>query len=68
MKYQMEYKIEDKLTELQGNLREIKSSLIILQQAIENNDEIINIEDIDNHLKILIEKFNTTIENMEKIL
>lgn len=64
----MEINISDNLTELQGNLREIKSSLIILQQAIENNDEIINLEDIDNHLEILIEKFNTTIENMEKIL
>lgn len=64
----MEINISDNLTELQGNLREIKSSLIILQQAIENNNEIINFEDLDNHLEILIEKFNTTIENMEKIL
>lgn len=64
----MKTNIADNLADIQGNLREIKSSLIILQQAIENNNEIINFEDIDNHLEILIEKFNTTIEDIEKIL
>lgn len=48
--------MDDKLIELKFKIKEIKSCMIILQQAIQNKNDIVTFEHIDDNLEILIEK------------
>lgn len=61
--------MEDIFNDTMLELREIKSSLLILQKAISNENEYdtISYEDIDNNLEILIDKMDKVIEKMCKI-
>lgn len=54
--------MEDKLTDLKLSMQEIESSLIILQKALNNNEENITITNIDNCLEVIIEKTKNTIK------
>lgn len=51
-------KIEDKYTAFLAHLKEIKSSMILLQNAVRNEFDETNLKDIDNLLEILNNKFN----------
>lgn len=61
----MKKDLEDMSTDCIGDLREIRSSIIILQNAIQN--EFVDTEniDIDRHLRILLEKHEKTLEKSE---
>ena len=59
--------MENKLKDICLELKEIKSCMLILQKALENeNDEILK-TDIDNYLEILLEKIDKAIACYERI-
>lgn len=63
----MESSLENLISEHTLNLKEILSSIVLLQQAIQNEYAEIKLKDIDNHLEIIIEKLNDTIINTDEI-
>ncbi len=44
---------ENEFTDLLGYINEIRSSLIILQSAAQNDNEYITLKDVDNQLEIV---------------
>lgn len=58
---------ESKFAETMLTLSSIKSGLLLMQQAVENEVYPASNEDIDNYLDILIEKFNITINNLKDL-
>ncbi len=50
-----------------GDIREIRSSLIILQNAIQNEFADTENIDIDRHLRILLEKIDKTLDKSENL-
>ncbi len=48
---------EDKFTDMRESMDEIYSSMVILQQAVKNEFDSANLNDINNHLELLINKF-----------
>ena len=47
---------EDKFTELRAGMDEIYSSMVILQQAVKNEYEEANTDDINNHLELVVNR------------
>ena len=52
------------ISELNLNLKEIHSSLVILQKSLNNYDEEPTIENIDHCLELIIEKMKKTIDGI----
>jgi len=48
--------MENKITDLYQHIKELESGLIVLQNAVQNDNNIISLENIDNNLEIIIEK------------
>lgn len=63
----MESSLENLISEHILNLKEILSSIVLLQQAVQNEYAEIKLKDIDNNLEILIEKLNNTVKNTDEI-
>ena len=59
--------MEDIITELCIELKECKSFMVILQQAIQNEGRDTTMSDIDNSLDVLIEKINKAIKKKKII-
>lgn len=62
----METNLIEQLYDIEGNLSEIKSNMVILQQAVQNEYNRANLDDIDNNLELLINKFDTIIDKTKK--
>jgi len=58
---------ENMLAELYLKTKEINSSLVILQQAVQNENAPVTITDIDNHLELISEKFPNITNLIEQI-
>lgn len=59
--------MENKIADLKLQIEELKSCIIILQKAIENENEEIFFSDISNYLEIALCKVNKIIKNFERI-
>lgn len=59
--------MENKIADLKLQIEELKSCIIILQKAIENENEEIFFSDISNYLEIALFKINKIIKNFERI-
>ena len=59
--------MEDKIADLHLQLQEVRSCIIILQKAIENESEEIGLSDINNYLTIALDKINNTINMYNSI-
>lgn len=62
----METNLIEQLYDIEGNLSEIKSNMVILQQTVQNEYNRANLDDIDNNLELLINKFDTIIDKTKK--
>ena len=49
---------EDKFTDLRQSIDEIRSSMVILHQAVKNENSPAELADIDNHLELIINSFD----------
>lgn len=59
--------MENEFADVKMRIREIKSSLIILQQAIQNENQLISFSNIDDHLEIIIENIEDTLNKCENL-
>ena len=59
--------MEDKIADLYLQLQEVRSCIIILQKAIENESEEIGLSDINNYLTIALDKTNNVISVYDSI-
>ncbi len=59
--------MEDKIADLYLQLQEVRSCIIILQKAIENESEEVGLSDINNYLTIALDKINNTIKMYDSI-
>lgn len=59
--------MEDKIADLYLQLQEVRSCIIILQKAIENESEEIGLSDINNYLTIALDKTNNIISVYDSI-
>ena len=62
----METNLIEELYDIEGNLMEIKSNLVILQQAVQNEYNKPSLDDIDNNLETLINNFGSVIDKTKK--
>lgn len=63
----MEEYMEDKLADIKQEIIEVKSSLQILQQAVQNEYNSADNTNIDNLLEILISRLSHSISELENI-
>ena len=54
--------MEDKMADFYLQLQEIRSCMIILQKALDNESEELEISDISNYLTLALDKINNAIE------
>ena len=54
--------MEDKMADFYLQLQEIRSCIIILQKAMDNESEELEISDISNYLTLALDKINNAIE------
>lgn len=54
--------MEDKMADFYLQLQEIRSCIIILQKALDNESEELEISDISNYLTLALDKINNAIE------
>ena len=59
--------MEDKIADLYLQLQEVRSCIIILQKAIENESEEVGLSDINNYLTIALDKINNVIKMYDSI-
>ena len=59
--------MEDKIADLYLQLQEVRSCIIILQKAIENESEEVGLSDINNYLTIALDKTNNIISVYDSI-
>ena len=59
--------MENEFADIKMKIREIKSSLIILQQAIKNENQLISFSNIDDNLEIIIENIEDTLNKCENL-
>lgn len=52
--------MENKLVEITVQLKEIESALLVLQEAIENENEKVTMENVNDILEIVIPKMSKT--------
>ena len=62
----METNLNEELLDIEGNLMEIKSNLVILQQAVQNEFNKATLEDIDNNLELIINTFDKVLDKTKK--
>ena len=60
--------MENEFADIIMKIREIKSSLIILQQAIQNENKLISLSNIDDNLEIIIENVENTLSKYENLI
>lgn len=60
--------MENEFADIKMKIREIKSSLIILQQAIQNENKLISLSNIDDNLEIIIENVEITLNKYENLI
>lgn len=60
--------MENEFADIKMKIREIKSSLIILQQAIQNENKLISLSNIDDNLEIIIENVENTLNKYENLI
>ena len=58
--------LENFIAEYSLNFKEIRSCIVILQQAIQNEFTETNLKDIDNNLEIIIDKLDRILENIKR--
>ncbi len=59
--------MENEFADIKMKIREIKSSLIILQQAIQNENKLISLSNIDDNLELIIENVENTLSKYENL-
>ena len=59
--------MEDLINEYQLKLKEIRSCIVVLQQAIQNENKEVDYSDVDNYLEIILEKINKIIKDFNVI-
>lgn len=59
--------MENEFADVKMKIREIKSSLIILQQAVQNENQLISFSNIDDNLEIIIENIEDTLNKCENL-
>lgn len=59
--------MENGFANLQLNMREMKCLLNVMQSAVENENEDITIYDIAKCIELLLEKMNSTMNNLEEL-
>ena len=62
----MQTNLNEELLDIEGNLMEIKSNLVILQQAVQNEFNKATLEDIDNNLELIINTFDKVLDKTKK--
>ena len=62
----MQTNLNEELLDIEGNLMEIKSNLVILQQAVQNEYNKAALEDIDNNLELIINTFDKVLDKTKK--
>lgn len=60
--------MESEFADIKMKIREIKSSLIILQQAVQNENKLISLSNIDDNLEIIIENVENTLNRYEDLI
>lgn len=63
----MDKNFENLIAEYVLNFKEIRSYIVVLQQAIQNEFSETNLSDIDNSLEIIIERIDNIIKNINEI-
>lgn len=63
----MDKNFENLIAEYVLNFKEIRSYIVVLQQAIQNEFSETNLSDIDNSLAIIIERIDNIIKNINEI-
>lgn len=63
----MEIYMEDLIAEIRLDILELQSSMTILNQALTNEFEEVEKEDIHNHLQILMGKLELIVKQFDKI-
>ena len=63
----MEIYVEDLIAEIRLDILELQSSMTILNQALTNEFEEVEKEDIHNHLQILMGKLELIVKQFDKI-
>ena len=58
--------MEDLINEYQLQLQEVRSCIVVLQQAVQNENKEMTYCDVDNYLEIVLEKINKIIESFDK--
>ncbi len=59
--------MEDLINEYQLKLKEIRSCIVVLQQAIQNENKEVDYSDVDNYLEIILEKINKIIKDFNVV-
>ena len=62
----MNNKLENFIAEYSLNFKEIRSCIVLLQQAIQNDFSETNLKDIDNNLEIIIDKLDRILEDINE--
>ena len=57
--------MEDKFVELTMSFTEVKSCLIVLQQAVQNEHDELTLDNIDHSLETIIDKLSRVIDEFE---
>ena len=60
--------MENKIADFYLQLKELKSCIIILQKAVENESEEIETTDIRNYLEIIKDKINNSINAFDEFV
>lgn len=60
--------MEDKINNLELCIEEIHSSVVILQKAVQCENGKLSLSDIDNYLEIILEKINSTLNDINEIV
>ncbi len=63
----MKLKTEDRFANMRASMDEIRSSMVILLQAVKNKHDMAELTDINNHLEIVINKTDSLIEEANNI-
>lgn len=67
MCYKNEVDMENNLSEYRLGLEEIRSCIVILQKAVENEGDEILPSDISNYLEIALDKMDVLLQNFDNI-
>ena len=60
--------MEDKINNVELCIEEIHSSVVILQKAVQCENGKLSLSDIDNYLEVILEKINSTLNDINEIV